>query len=376
MVFFLLMLLVVFGGVTWYLSKRIHTALRHFFKNLSFKSVLIFFSILTVIMILGVARLNIPFFSTLFEILSGYFMGVFIYLFIFCLLADIIGLICRLLKAPFYKSALFCPISVFCVIVATVITVAYGIINARDIKVTSYEIKLEEKTDISDMSIVMLSDLHIGAVGMEGRLPEIVDKINSLSPDLVLISGDIFDTDFSAVSNPEKVVEDLKKINSSYGTFACLGNHDGGETLDEMLSTLEKANVTLLMEDYTVIDERLVLVGRLDRHSIGGYDGLSRGELSDFFKSDNKDLPVIVLDHNPSSIDSYTNEVDLVLSGHTHKGQLFPASILTNLMYVCDYGYYQKNDDSPQLIVSSGVGYWGMPMRVGTKSEIVSIKFK
>ena len=71
---------------------------------------------------------------------------------------------------------------------------------------------------------------------------------------------------------------------------------------------------------------------------------------------------------------TYTNEADLILCGHTHKGQLFPARFVTNAMYTVDYGYYQKDSQSPHVIVTSGIGYWGMPMRVGTNSEIVSIK--
>ena len=74
--------------------------------------------------------------------------------------------------------------------------------------------------------------------------------------------------------------------------------------------------------------------------------------------------------------ESDIKEADLILCGHTHKGQLFPANIITNLMYTVDYGYYQKDAQSPQVIVSSGVGYWGMPMRVVTQCEIVSIKIQ
>jgi predicted MPP superfamily phosphohydrolase len=82
------------------------------------------------------------------------------------------------------------------------------------------------------------------------------------------------------------------------------------------------------------------------------------------------------MDHNPASIGEYGLGADLILCGHTHKGQLFPASIVTNAMYDVDYGYYRKDAVSPHVIVSSGVGYWGMPMRVGTDCEIVSVKIK
>ena len=131
----------------------------------------------------------------------------------------------------------------------------------------------------------------------------------------------------------------------------------------------------MLRESYTVIDERLVLIGRLDGSPIGDYSEGKRGKLSEFFVRNDAEMPVIVMDHNPARIDEYTTEADLILCGHTHKGQVFPGGILTDLMYTVDYGYYRKDTQSPHVIVSSGIGWWGPPMRVGTNSEIVSVRF-
>jgi predicted MPP superfamily phosphohydrolase len=140
-----------------------------------------------------------------------------------------------------------------------------------------------------------------------------------------------------------------------------------------MTAFLEQADIRLLSDEYAVIDNRLILAGRLDGSPIGGYGEQKRRELSDFLVSQDPSLPVIVLDHNPAHVHSYGKEADLILCGHTHKGQLFPANFITNAMYAVDYGYYQKDPQSPHVIVTSGVGYWGMPMRVGTDCEIVTI---
>ena len=142
-----------------------------------------------------------------------------------------------------------------------------------------------------------------------------------------------------------------------------------------MIDFLKKANINLLSEEYTVIDERLIIVGRLDASPIGGYGNQKRKNLSEFFVRKDKTMPVIVLDHNPINIEEYSNEADVVLCGHTHKGQIFPANIITDLIYIVDYGYYRKDEQSPHVIVTSGVGYWGMPIRVGSDSEIVSLSF-
>ena len=85
---------------------------------------------------------------------------------------------------------------------------------------------------------------------------------------------------------------------------------------------------------------------------------------------------MIVLEHNPKNIDEYNNDVDLILSGHTHKGQIFPANLITKLLYTIDYGYLKEKNNNPNVIVTSGVGTWGMPFRIGTNNEIVNIKIK
>jgi hypothetical protein len=82
------------------------------------------------------------------------------------------------------------------------------------------------------------------------------------------------------------------------------------------------------------------------------------------------------MEHNPSHIDEYGSEADLILAGHSHRGQMFPGSLVTRAMFTVDYGYYQADANSPHVIVTSGVSTWGPPMRVGTNNEIVSITLR
>jgi len=79
------------------------------------------------------------------------------------------------------------------------------------------------------------------------------------------------------------------------------------------------------------------------------------------------------MDHSPAYIDEYDSRFDLLLSGHTHRGQFFPFNIITKSIFTVDYGYYQKNPESPHVIVTSGTSTWGTPIRMGTNNEIVSI---
>lgn len=371
-----IIMLLMLGLLTYYIANKLHGGIKAVLPKAPLWAVLVPLLLLTVCTLLGFMRINA--FPTVvkgvLEVISAYWMGAFVYLLLFCILADIVALILKLFKLPFVKNALFKGISAALVLVLAITTVVCGICNARDIDHISYEIKVDSVTDVSDLNIALISDVHLGAVGSESRLAEIVDEINSLNPDLVLIAGDFFDTTYSAIKNPQKAIKTISRIEATFGTYACLGNHDAGETFNQMQNFLKQSNVNLLNDSYTVIDNRLILVGRLDAHSIGGYGDLKRKPFAEIGLKKDENLPVIVMDHNPQNIGEYNSDVDLIVCGHTHKGQIFPANIVTSLVYDVDYGYYRKNPQSPQVIVTAGVGYWGMPMRVGTNSEIVSIK--
>ena len=379
---FLIALLITFAlflGTSYYLAQRIYQGLVLFFPKLHFGALLTVFLVLTSIMLLGFTRSVLPFPETIkhiFSLIYAYYFGIFAYLLMFTILADFLLFLPRLLKLSFAATPYFKGYVTIAVLLLTSVTCLYGFLNARQIEHVTYEIPLQNKTDISDLNMVLISDLHLGAIGLEENLEHIVAEINALQPDIVCIAGDFFDTDYHAIRNPEAALETLRKIQSTFGIYACLGNHDAGPTMKSMLSFVEEADIHLLNEEYTIIDERLILIGRLDEAPIGDYDKLHRGELADFFTPVNPALPVVVLDHNPINVRTYDEEpVDLILCGHTHKGQLFPGSLVTNALFTVDYGYYRKDAQSPQVIVTSGVGFWGMPMRVGTNCEIVSIKF-
>ena len=378
---FIVVMLILFSalaGISYYLAHRLYQGIISFFPRVPFWPALVIVCILTLLLVLSFGRSLLPLSPDTKHILgliSSYCMGIFLYLLVFTVAADLVVLVCKLAKAPFLAHRLFRGFVTLGVLLLTLITCIGGFINGRQIDHISYEIRLQGKKDISDIKLVMISDLHLGSIGSEDRLKEIVDEINALQPDLVCIAGDFFDTDFAAIQDPDAALKTLQTLHPTYGTYACLGNHDAGKTHDQMTAFLNAANIRLLNDAYTVIDNRLVLVGRRDGSPIGGYGEEKRKPLSEFFTGVDSALPVIVLDHNPANIHEYGAETDLILCGHTHKGQVFPGNLITDLMYTVDYGYYQKDPQSPQVIVSSGVGTWGMPMRVGTDCEIVTIRF-
>lgn len=375
-VFAVLLMLSLYGGTNYYIGKRLFEGLAFLFPHMNaalFAGIGLFIASTIFLAILPLPAGLKGFLRWI----SSYWMGIYVYLLILFLLADLVlflGGISHILPVPVPQSLRF-DLSLL-VIGLTAGLVIYGIGNANRIDKVSYDIQLN-KTGLGDgMNLVLISDLHLGAVHSEQRLPGIVRDINQLKPDLVCIAGDIFDDDYFAIHDPEKAIGLLKSISAHYGVYACLGNHDGGKTFNEMLRFLEQSNIHLLKDECEIIDGRMALFGRVDPMPIGGFGELKRKDIAEIAANIDSSLPIVVMDHTPSKIEQYGKAFDLVLAGHTHKGQIFPFDWITNAMFTANYGHFQKDADSPHFIVTSGVSTWGMPMRIGTRSEIVSIRLR
>ena len=368
-------LISLLAGIHYFLARRLYGGLVYFFPRLPFWPILTIFLLMCGGFILGFVGSMLPFeqgFKEFLNTVGMHWLGLVIYLLVFTLVGEVVGLILRLCKCQFRLTGAYAAIRCIFVVTLAVITTVFGLAHVDDIQKVTYEIHVPDKANISDMNIVLISDLHLGALRTEERLPRIVSQINGMKPDLICIAGDFFDTDFGAISQPEQAIQTLKQLSATYGVYACFGNHDAGQTADAMRDFLSRCGIVLLEEDYTLIDQRLILVGRADSSPIG--EGVQRNSIQQILTDAPTGLPVVVMDHNPANLAEYDSRVNLILSGHTHKGQVFPGNLITNLMYDVDYGYYRKNDTSPQIIVTSGVNYWGMPMRVGTDCEIVQIR--
>lgn len=373
----ILMVLALLFGVNFYLARRLWQGLQFIFPRVRFGWVLGIFLFLAIVMLLGFARSFLPLPSAGKHVLGAVglcWMGVFLYLLLMVVLSDLVVLLlglCRAVAFPISARVRFVA-GLSAVVLALGIS-GYGFVHARQIKHVTYTVTLSGKEDLSDLKLVLISDLHLGALGSESRLDKIVQEINALQPDVICIAGDFFDSDFHSIRNPEKAAAALQKLSATYGVYACMGNHDAGSTHQDMLTFLEQCGIRTLLDEAVIINDHFVLAGRLDSSPIGSFDG-TRKELSSFLPE--TDLPVIVMDHNPGNMGTYTHEADLILSGHTHKGQLFPVGLITDAMFEEDHGYYRRDENSPHVIITSGIGYWGMPMRVGTDSEIVSITLR
>ncbi|MCL2442429.1 MAG: metallophosphoesterase [Treponema sp.] len=385
MIIVLLIILSIFGGANYYIAKRLYQMFNYFLPNINTKLYIGIYLSIAVIIIFCFIHNIIPFPYAVKRILNwinAHWMGFIMYLLLIFIAVDLLlllGSIVKIITRPMPLNIRFYA-NLFAIIMTIGLT-GYGLYNANQIKHVSYEINIKD-TSLNNFNIVMISDSHLGAVNnFESNLEKIVKEINSLNPDIVCLTGDIFNDNFYAIRDPKSAVSKLKSINSRYGVYAVLGNHDGGKTINLMINFLEESNIRLLKDEYVIIDDRLILIGRLDPRPIGGAGDLKRGYIDDILnliKSDNntsyKELPIVVMEHSPSNINQYDERISLILAGHTHRGQMFPGSLLTRAMFTVDYGHYQKDKNSPHVIVTSGISTWGPPMRLGTQNEIVNVK--
>ena len=233
--------------------------------------------------------------------------------------------------------------------------------------------------------MVLAADLHLGYnIGCK-QMEQMTEKINEQKPDLVVMAGDIFDNNFDALDNPERLEMLLSQINSTYGTYAVFGNHDVTETLiagfpissrnaprdPRMYEFLEKSNINVLEDETAIIDNSFYLTGRLDEKRTGN-GTKKRASLDELTKNLDPSMPLFMISHEPDHLSDYNaHGVDIVLSGHTHAGQFFPLTIVQPFVWENYWG--MKMIDSMYSFVTSGIGVYGPDMRVGTNSEVMVI---
>jgi predicted MPP superfamily phosphohydrolase len=210
---------------------------------------------------------------------------------------------------------------------------------------------------------VMLSDLHLGYHNPRQEFARWVDMINAEKPDFILIAGDIIDGSMRPLLE-EKVAEEFHRLKAP--VYACLGNHEYYAGEPQAQQFYKDAGIHLLIDEAATIDSSIVIVGRDDRTN------MRRKPVKDLVNGlVNVQSPyIIVLDHQPYNLDrSEAAGVDFQLSGHTHRGQVWPISWITDRIYECSWGSHQRG--STQYYVSSGIGIWGGKFRIGTQSEYV-----
>jgi len=244
---------------------------------------------------------------------------------------------------------------------------ARSMYEARHVKLEKVNIKIKKLK--KPYKILQLSDIHIGGLIDKAFIRNIVKRVNALEPDLVVITGDLIDID---IIHAKETLAELKNLKSKYGTFFVAGNHEYFHNISAIIDALKALDIRVLENENEYIGddgEGFNLAGVYD---IFGYRTKTyMPEISDALRGI-KDSPTVLLAHQPRYIEEVTHSVDLMLSGHTHGGQLYPFRFLVKLQQPYISGLHQHNEEL-QIYVNKGTGFWGPPMRLGASSEITDI---
>lgn len=296
--------------------------------------------------------------------LSSMAMGVFVHLLIGLIIADLFTLVCHKTK---FKS--FIHTEVIVLVIASIL-VGYGYVNAKNIHYVSYDVYMEKQCD--NKRILAISDLHLSTSIHLADLKDVGKKAKQRQVDMIFILGDLFD-ERTSKKEAQKAIAYFDTLAKDIPVYYVVGNHDGYQGRmsyqEGLLKQLDESQV-IFLKDEVVSVQGLTLIGRLDR-------SYQRKEISSLIKGIDRKQPLIVLDHQPRDIQENASlGIDLQLSGHTHNGQVWPLGTLCRLLHINEVEYGHVQQAGMDVIVSSGMGTWGFPIKSQGKSEMIEINLK
>ena len=310
--------------------------------------------------------------NTAMAFLGGTWLAILYYLVLFCTALDLLRFADR--RLPFlpakWRQA---PAVTGAVVVGLVaVILAFGLWNAANPVWRRYDISIDKSAgDLRELHIVLVTDIHVGKVIRNGRLEKLVDEINARRPDLVLLAGDVIDEDVGSFIT-QGMAATFQRLQSRFGVFAVLGNHEYiGRQTETAVRLLQSGGITVLRDSFFTVGDRFVIAGRDDWDRVR-FAGSPRKPLNEFLQGVDPKKPLLLMDHQPRNMaEASAAGVDLMMSGHTHRGQLFPNQYVTRSLFETDWGFLRK--DAMNVIVSAGFGTWGPPVRTSAASEIVEI---
>lgn len=307
---------------------------------------------------------------------GSFWLGAMLYFFLLLIIIDIVRLlniVVPVIPAAWLGDIVKTRMILF---VSTVATVSFIIIiahlNTWFPKINRVEIDLDGKnSEMSFVSMVLVSDIHLGSLTPKNRIQKMVNRINSLEPDVIVLAGDILDEDVGPVIHRD-LGSAIKNLSAPLGVYGVTGNHEYIGGIKEAADYLTSHGIFLIRDSVIKINNSFYLAGREDLN-IDRFSGKTRMSVKKLLEQAGDDLPVILLDHQPFNLEKAAGAgVDLQLSGHTHHGQLWPFNFITRAVYSISRGYGEV--DGMKVYVSNGIGTWGPPLRLGNRPEIVLIK--
>lgn len=242
----------------------------------------------------------------------------------------------------------------------------YGNVHYNNKVRQPIELKSSKLAGHKPVKVVMMSDLHLGYHNRRAELRRWVDMVNAERADLILIGGDIIDISLRPLVE-QGMASELRRLNAP--VYACLGNHEYYSGEQEARTFYDEAGITLLRDSVAYWGDLLCIAGRDDRTNP------RRKSVSELLKTADRRRYIILLDHQPYHLERAERAgVDFQFSGHTHHGQVWPISWITEALYEDAFGPHRRGET--EYYVSSGIGIWGGKFRIGTRSEYVVATIK
>ena len=312
----------------------------------------------------------------------GVWALVVLHLFFISIIVDLIYFfICRISRnqhkifEKIYKSG------IISVMIVTLL-LSYGYINMHKVVQTDYTVYTDKSIRSKGYKIAFISDLHFG-LNMNGKeLKEYCNNIQAQNPDMLVLGGDIVD-EKTTLLEMQEAFKILSQVKSTYGTFYVYGNHDKSTysskpyfTEEELNEAINDSGIIILADDAFNINDEITITGRKDRSISGDTVRKSADKLAEDTDM-NEGQYNILADHQPRELDEVGRAgYDIILSGHTHAGQIWPGGFVIKAFMkdtVC-YGHVKNNN--MDIIVSSGMAGWGYPLRTEKHCEYVIVDIK
>ncbi len=320
-------------------------------------------------------RAGLGFFARIIAYTGYIWMGILFLFVSISLVIDLYRLLVFLLRfsLPRYLS-IITPSAKFSFLIPfflSLIIATYGYFEAKNIRTETVTIRTSKLPQGTDrLRIVQISDVHIGLIVREGRLKRVLEKVEAAEPDILISTGDLVDGQMNEL---EGLAEPLQKIKPKYGKFAITGNHEFYAGINQSADFIARAGFTILRGEGLTVNGLINIVG-VDDPAGKRYGSFKEATEKALLLGVPHGKFTILLKHRPLLDTNVLGLFDLQLSGHTHKGQIFPFSLLTRLYYrhTAHAGHLRIVDDS-YLYVSRGAGTWGPPIRFLSPPEVTVI---
>lgn len=359
--------LMITGSSLLYLSNRV-SKFRIFKTSEEKKKNRFMLGTLTVFLIFGLIGLILNFINAV--VCAIYFALIW-------LVSDVVFFVVEKIRhKPFekYFAGMFA-------IVASIAALSCGWYLNHNVWQTTYVIETDK--NVKDMKIIMFADSHTGTTFRAEGFTRHIAAMQAQNPDMVIVAGDFVDDDTNR-ADMIATSKALGEMKTTYGVYFVFGNHDKGYygpahrgfSGQELVAELEKNGVHVLTDETELVDDMFYVIGRRD-FSVEKEQGGKRKSMSELVKNLDQSKYMIVADHQPTD---YKNQaaakVDLVLSGHTHGGQLFPFNSVGKWIGANDRVYGHEKRDDTNFIVTSGLSDWAIKFKTGCKSEYVTVLVK